>query len=325
PPPAQPPPPATPPPDDTERAKAQKAQDQALLERGAILLRPGALQIEPGVEYAKFGGNQLQISGVSIFDAIIIGTLRVDAQDRDVITSTLKARFGILSRLQVDATVPYVLRRDREILGIGTPTVSERITDSNGLGDVELGVSGQPLIGRGWIPNVLTRLSVRFPTGKSGFQIPTVRVGAGNETRLEFPPSGSGFWSSALTATAVWSIDPVVLFAGGGYTYNWPRTWGGFGRINPGDSFEFFVGLNFALNERVSFNFSFVNSRTFSTSRDNETVPNTQFTDARAIIGTSVGLSKNVSLVMNAGIGLTSASPNFTFFMSVPITFQVFD
>jgi len=28
---------------------------------------------------------------------------------------------------------------------------------------------------------------------------------------------------------------------------------------------------------------------------------------------------------MNAGVGLTPASPNFTFFVSVPITFQLLD
>lgn len=329
PPPPAKPPPATPPAtpagqDDSERAKAQKTQDQALLERGAILLRPGALQIETGFEYSKSGGNQVQISGVSIFDAIIIGTIRVDAQDRDVITSMLKMRYGVINRVQVDATVPWVYRRDREILGIGTPTVTERITDARGLGDIEIGVSGQPVIARGWIPNVLTRVSVRMPTGKSGFQIPTVRVGAGNDTRLERPPTGNGFWATSGTVTAVWSIDPVVIFVGGGYTINWPRSWGGFGRVDPGDSFEFFAGLNFALNDRVSFNFSFINSRTFSTRRDHEKVVNTQFTDARAVFGTSIGISRNVSVVMNAGIGLTSSSPNFTFYVGIPISFQTY-
>jgi hypothetical protein len=106
---------------------------------------------------------------------------------------------------------------------------------------------------------------------------------------------------------------------------NFPRTWGEFGRIDPGDTWEFFAGLYFALNERVSFNFSFIQQRSMPTSRDGTRLVNTSATDARAIFGTSVGLSRNVNLVMNAGIGLTPASPNFTFFVSLPITFQVFD
>jgi hypothetical protein len=320
--PAPAPPPAT---DESERARAQRSQDQALLERGAILLRPGALQIEPGFEYSKFSGNNVQISGVSIFDAIIIGFIRVDATDRDVVSGTLRVRYGLFNRVQLDATAPYIFRQDREVLGVGTPDARTRTFDGTGLGDIELGISGQPIIGRGWIPNVLVRVSTKIPTGKSSFEIPTVVIGAGGERRLTRSPRGSGFHSVTGTVTAVLPLDPVVVFTGAGYTMNFPRTWGEFGRIDPGDSFEFFAGLNFALNERVSFNFSFVHQRAFSTQRDGTRVENTQATDARAVIGTSIGLSRNVNLVMNTGIGLTPQSPNFTFFVSLPITFQLYD
>jgi hypothetical protein len=320
-----PPPPAPPPTDESERARAQRAQDQALLERGAILLRRGALQIEPGFEYSKFSGNNVQISGVSIFDAIIIGFIRVDAADRDLLTGTLRARYGVFSRLQVDATVPYVYRRDHEVLGVGTPTVTDRTISGHGIGDLEFGISGQPLIGRGWIPNVLARVSVRVPTGRSAFEIPTVRIGPGGETRLTRSPTGNGFFSVGATVTAVLPIDPVVLFAGAGYTAHLPRSFDRFGSIDPGDAWEFFAGLNFALNERVSFNFSFIQQRTFPTTRDGVRVVNTAATDGRVILGTSVGLTRNINLVMNAGIGLTPAAPNFTFFVALPITFQIFD
>lgn len=324
--PATPPPqPATPPVSDEDRAKAQKAQDQALLERGAILLRPGALQIEAGLEYSKFTGNNVQISGVSIFDAIIIGFIRVDANDRDLLTGTLRARYGVINRVQVDATFPYIYRRDHEVLGIGTANVRDRSFSGNGIGDVELGVSGQPIIGRGWLPNILVRVFTRIPTGESSFQIPTVAAGPGGERRLTRSPTGSGFHAVGATVTAVLPIDPVVLFAGAGYTYTFQRTWGEFGRIDPGDTWEFFAGLNFALNERVSFNFSFIQQRALPTQRDGTRLVNTAATDARAVFGTSVGLAPNINLVMNAGIGLTPASPNFTFFVALPITFQLFD
>jgi hypothetical protein len=239
PPPPAPPPAAPPATDESERARAQKAQDAALLERGAILLPRGTLQVEPGFEYSKFSGNNVQISGVSIFDAIIIGFIRVDANDRDLVTGTLRARYGVINRVQVDATLPYIYRRDHEVLGIGTPDVRDRTFSGNGIGDVEFGVSGQPVIGRGWVPNILVRVFTRIPTGKSSFQIPTVTVGPGGERRLTESPRGSGFYAVGGTVTAVLPIDPVVLFAGAGYTMNFPRTWGEFGRIDPGDTWNF--------------------------------------------------------------------------------------
>ena len=93
----------------------------------------------------------------------------------------MRVRYGLINRVQVDATVPYVHRRDREILGVGTPNVSERVINGHGIGDIEFGISGQPLIGRGWIPNILVRAHGRFPTGKNAFEIPTEVIGPGNQ------------------------------------------------------------------------------------------------------------------------------------------------
>ncbi len=235
----------------------------------------------------------------------------------------LRARYGVISRLQVDATVPFVYARANEVLGVGSSNTSEFTTDGHGLGDVEFGISGQPLIGRGWIPNVLTRVSVRIPTGKSAFDIPTVQIPTTiNERRLSSQPTGAGFYQLTGTVTAVWSIDPVVLFAGAGYIANLPASYSGFGDIDPGDGVNWFAGLNFALNERVSFNFSFNAQRNFSTTRNGVSVINTAFTDARVILGTSIGVARNVNVTFNAGIGLTTQSPNFTFTIGVPFTFD---
>ena len=318
---------------EPERPKSEAPQDQLLLEAGALLLRRGILQLEPSLEYSYFSNNRVAISGLSIFDAIVIGTIRVDRLDRDFLTAALTARYGLLNRLQVQFKLPYVYRSDTEVLGVGTSDERENTVEGNGLGDIETAVSWQPFIGRrGW-PGVILRLRARFPTGKDPFEVgtqlveipsPTPEGMPRQERRLSELPTGSGFYGLEPNVTLVWRSDPVVLFVGGGYTWNIERNVGQFGRIDPGDIVELLAGLNLALNERVSLNASFVDQISTSTTQGGVKRPGTSFSDARLILGASFSLSSNISLLIAAAAGLTEQSPDFQINLNVPISFKLF-
>jgi hypothetical protein len=49
----------------------------------------------------------------------------------------------------------------------------------------------------------------------------------------------------------------------------------------------------------------------------------TTVNDARLGMGASFGLTDRMSLVVNAGVGLTDQSPGYTFSVSLPITLPV--
>jgi hypothetical protein len=124
--------------------------------------------------------------------------------------------------------------------------------------------------------------------------------------------------------TMVWRSDPVVFFAGGGYTFNLEREHDGFGKIDPGDTVELFAGFNIALNERVSMNLSVVDQFVQSTEQNGVESVGTSFSDARLIAGASIAVSPSTALLFSAGAGLTDQSPDFTFGVRLPITLQVF-
>lgn len=325
-PPTPPQPPSTvpaPQPGDQARPKSEKAPEQLLVEAGGVLLPPGTLQIEPGVEYSRFSSDRLQVSGLSIFDAIIIGFIRADDLDRDVVRTNLTTRLGLFRRVQGDVRISGVYREDRETLGVGTAEVRERSSSNLDLGDTTVGLSFQPLLGRGIIPDTIIRLDGTLPTGESPFDIPTETIGTGGgESRLVRPPTGGGFYAAGATATFVWTSDPVVFFAGGGYTFNLERTFDQFGTIDPGDTFRFFGGMNVALSDRVSLNLSFADSITGTTIQNDMEVPNTTTNDARVSIGASIGVSPGTSLLVSTSIGLTEESPDFVVSVSVPLTFR---
>jgi hypothetical protein len=74
------------------------------------------------------------------------------------------------------------------------------------------------------------------------------------------------------------------------------------------------------VNERASINASFVEQNTRALRRDNTRVLGTEVNDARLGLGASFGLTNHLSLVVNAGMGLTDQSPGYTLSFSLPIT-----
>ncbi len=322
--PPEPLPPTPPVPPEVERPKPEKPVEVLLLERGAILLPRGTFQIEPSIEYSHFSSDRVAVNGFTLFEAIVIGTIRVDRLDRDILTSSLTGRFGVLDRLQLEARVPYVYRVDDEVLGVGTTNERRRTIRDWDIGDVDGSILAQPLIGWGAVPDVVLKVRGKTRTGKDTFEIGTERTGPG-ELRLEEPPTGTGFYTVSPGLTLSWRTDPVVFFTGGNYHFNLKRSPGGnVGEIDPGDAIEMFAGLNIALSERVSVNISFVDQITKSTKVDGRRRAGTSFNDARLTLGTSIGLAPNFTLLVSASAGLTEQSPDFSFTISLPITFKLF-
>ncbi|MCI0429320.1 MAG: hypothetical protein L0210_02075 [Rhodospirillales bacterium] len=316
---------------EEERPESEKPKEVLLIEQGGVLLPAGTLQIEPGIEYAHASSDRVAISGFTIFDAIVIGVIRVDDLDRDIITGSLTARYGVTNRFQVETRIPGLYRQDSEILGLGTQDQTDRDIEGFGLGDVEAAVSWQPPLDwlpesfNEWFPQTVLRLRGRFPTGKSAFDIDRESVpGQPGRVFLEEAPTGSGFFGVGPGVTFVWRADPAVFFAGTSYTINIGRNFDEFGDVDPGDTFEWFTGVNFALSEQVGLSLSFVDQITGSTEQNGVTAEGTDVNDARLVVGTSVGLTDNASLLASAGVGITDESPDFSFTLSVPITFPLF-
>ncbi len=304
------------------RPQSDRAVDQLLLDQGGVLLPEGVFQLEPSIDYTSISSDRVNISGFSIFNAILIGTIRVDDVNRDILTGAVTARYGSGNRTQVDLRIPYVYRNDTETTGIGTGDALERRTTGHGLGDASVTLSWQPLTAKGGRPATIVRVQAEYPTGKSAFEIERVAPTENSPERvLVEAPTGSGFYTFSPGVTFVWPIDPVVLFAGGAYNYTFGRRFREFGFVEPGHGFEFFTGLNMSINERVSMNFSFLDKQRFATSANGLKIPGSGTHDARLSLGASVGLTDKMSLVIASSAGLTDESPDFAFSVRLPITF----
>ena len=304
---------------EAERPRSQRQADQLLLDAGGVLLPRWKWQIEPGIDWTHISSDRVNVSGYTVFNSIVIGTIRVDDVSRDIGSVSLSGRVGLPRRTQIDLRIPYQYRVDRETLGVGTADLRDQLTEGSHLGDVELTGSWQPLVARGIIPATILRLRARFPTGESAFEIPRISTGAGGQTKLVRPPSGSGHYVLEPGFTAVWRSDPLVLFLGGARSFPIKRDFPVFGNIEPGATTSFFAGLNLAVNERSSLNLSFSNQLTASTRQNGLKLIGTPTNDARLSIGGSFGLSETQSISVAFQMGLTDQSPAYAISIGIPL------
>jgi hypothetical protein len=307
--------------------KYEKPREQLLLEAGGILLPEGALQIEPSFQFENISSNQVSISGFTIFDAIVIGTIQVNKLYSNLVTGEVTGRLGLPFNTQLDLVVPGIYRRDTTTFGVGTSTAQDETIEGWGLGDIQAGIEWQPIIGHGWIPDTVLRVVGQFPTGKSAFDIDTREIpvqGGGTRRVLEQSPTGSGFYVIEPGFTVLWRFDPIAVFGGGTYKHAFARNFGNFGTIQPGDSFEFFAGMNFAITDQIAINAAFDDQIVTSTTQNGDKVAGSSFNDGRVILGGTVGLTPNISLLGQVEIGLTQQSPDFVASVRLPITFSLF-
>jgi hypothetical protein len=303
-----------------DRPRSQRQADALLLDAGGVLLPRWHWQVEPSLDWTHISSDRVNISGYTVFNSIVIGTIRVDDVTRDIGSFSLSGRVGLPRRTQIDVRVPYQYRVDRETLGVGTADLRDQYTEGGHLGDVEATASWQPLVAKGVIPATILRLRARFPTGESAFEIPRIPTGAGGQTKLDRPPSGSGHYVLEPGFTAVWRSDPLVLFLGAARSFPITRDFPVFGKIEPGPVTSFFAGLNLAVNERSSLNISFSNQLTASTRQNGLKLVGTPSNDARLGIGGSFGITETQSISATLQMGLTDQSPAYAISIGVPIS-----
>ncbi|GJL92737.1 LysM peptidoglycan-binding domain-containing protein [Hyphococcus sp.] len=231
---------------------------------GGILTPRGTMYIEPALDFTVASDNRFFFQGIEIIDAVLIGAIEATDTDRRALTESLTAKYGITSRLEIDARVPYVSRNDR-ISGVAIDDATSTIRDleGRGLGDVEMGLHYQLNDGVK-LPYAIANVRVKAPTGTGPFEVAR-NPDNGIETELAV---GSGFWTIEPSMTFILSSDPASLYANVGYQYNMPTSPNVFitqsdpftSRLlefDPGDAIRTSIGVGLSLNERLSMNFGY--------------------------------------------------------------------
>ncbi len=312
-------------PEGKTRRSVKKDTEEILVQEGGVLIPKGALILEPSINYVHIQNNQLAVKGYSIFNAILFGRFDVEKVKRDILTATLTARYGITNRLQADFYVPYVYRSEELI--IPASIVAEEgnqnaSVQGNGIGDLGGSINYHAIRSRGGRPDITLNFRFKSHTGKDPFGLDTQTV-AGREFPNELP-TGTGFYGISSGFTLVKVSDPVVFYGSLAYSWNMERDVGGIGKIDPGDSIEYNLGMATALNEKTSFSFSFQNAFTDKTTLAGDDIADSKLISASLSLGVNYRVSQKYSFLSVINVGLTDDTPDFQVQFNIPFNFKLF-
>ena len=325
----------TPPPTSTPTSPVGEApkQDeppqvvQSLPEGLAVLTPAEHFILSPSVEYTHTNNDRLVFRGVVIVPGINLGEVDASSDDRNIISSVLDVRYGITSRLEVEARVPFTFSDDRATVLTqgpnGSATQSIYLSNS-GIGDVEFGARYQINNGRDDWPVFVANARVKTDTGLGPFDVKRDSAGIAQQVAL-----GSGFLGLEGGFSVLKLTDPAVLFASVNYVYEMPKdinqTIGNVfvGRVDPGDSVNVNLGFGFAVNPDFSFSLGYEHSYVMPQYTMLGTTR--QGTNALQVGALTVGMAyrvaPNISLNGNFEFGVTADAPDMRAVFSLPMTF----
>jgi hypothetical protein len=313
------------PPEGKTRRSVKKDTEEILVQEGGVLIPKGTLVLEPSFSYVHIQNNQLAVKGYSIFNAILFGRFDVEKIRRNILTTTLTARYGIINRLQAELFVPYVYRTEE--LQIPTSIVTDEGNQSasvngDGLGDIGGSINYHAIQSRGNIPDVTLNFRFKSRSGKDPFNLATETI-AGKEFPTELP-TGTGFDGLSGGFTLVKVSDPVVFYGSLAYAWNMERSIDNVGDIDPGDSIEYNLGMATALSEKASLSFSFQNAFTQETTIAGNDIADSKLVSASLTLGVNYRVSTRYSLLGVINVGLTDDTPDFQVQLNIPFNFKLF-
>lgn len=302
-------------------------------DQGGVLTREGQLVVEPGLEYTHSDNNRFFFQGFEIVDTILIGFIEATEADRDTITASLAARYGVTSRFEIEGKVPFLYRRDRttttDIDGVTNPSTQN--LEGYGIGDIEVAGHYQINDGTGGWPFFVGNLKIKTVTGSSPFDVDVDSNG-----RAEELATGSGFWSVQPSVTSIFPTDPAVFFTNLGFTWNVAddvdatvQGAGGpvqVGRVDPGDSINTSFGMGVSLNETTSFSIGYEFNYVFPTTQESggQTFESDPLNVGSLLFGWSYQYSEDMNINVSAAVGTTEDAPDFRTAIRVPIRFDMY-
>lgn len=318
-----------------EQQRQQREALAAVPPQLGVLTPKGQLIIDPSIEYDRTSNDRLVFRGVEIVPGINLGLVEANRAARDTAVGTLAARFGLTSRLEVEARIPYVYRNDH-VTTVAAQSNNFQQNSSiygHGIGDVEFAARYQLNYGANGWPIFVATTRVKPPTGKGPYDV-AYDVNAVAQDL----PTGSGFWGLEGGVTMLYPTDPAIIFGSLTYLHNFKRdvdkTFGAasgalhVGEVDPGDSIGAALGFGLSLNPRFSVSFGYSHNYIFKTTALEGTPGASQIKSSSQplqagslLMGWSFRLTDRLTLNNSFQFGVTSDAPDLQIVFRIPYRF----
>jgi hypothetical protein len=234
------------------------------------------------------GGLVLPPASVQIEPEIAYTYSEPGGRRRDTFTSAVTLRAGMPWALQAEVYVPYVLY-DRRAGKHSSGTV----------GDVNVGLVRRLLSERERVPELLATVRWKTRTGTHRGDLPT----------------GTGAYAVQGLLTAVKRHDPLVLFGSVSYIHNFNVD-----DVHYGDVVGTKLGLLLAATPDTSVQLDVDVNSNFATRVGGFAIADSDRLSGIVELGVARVLTRGLFFDLTAGIGFTSAAPDFRLAASLPFT-----
>lgn len=303
-----------------------KEEVAAVPQEQGVLTPAGRFVLDPTFDYTQSATDRLVFRGFELIPGIQVGLIEASRARRDSITPTVAARYGITSRLEIEARVPYMHRYDRiQVAQQRDQGIVRSISlQESAFGDIEMALRYQLNSAHGQDPIFIGSVRVKSDTGKGPFDVGYDEFGVA--TGLA---TGSGFWGVQPGVSFLLPSDPVVIFGGTTYLMHLgrdiDRTVGGafIGHVDPGDAVSANLGFGFALNPRFSFSMGYRHSYIFKTQTEIGSVveESTPLQVGSLSFGMSYRLNTRVTANVGFEFGMTEDAPDVGITLRLPTIF----
>lgn len=241
---------------------------------------------------------------------------RIKHTNNHSLTNSVSAKYALFDNLSLGTDIPFKYKY-HELGTSGSKDVSD-------LGDISLSANWQPFRISGDMPSFIMTSSVSIPTGRSPYEInPDIDLATGN-----------GVYSASIGFNTNKNIDPVVLFGGMSYSYQFEKSGlthhlssgRTLTKVVPSDGIGTSLGLGYAMSYKVTVNAAISASYSFGTTyKYKDGGSRTTGTDLTSSLnlGTGLRVSPEKTISVNVGIGLSNDASDFSFSFRIPFDFDL--
>lgn len=275
---------------------AERALERTLVRQGTLLLRPGELELEPGLAYTRRENDAPVFVTNGGAASVFVGENDVR---RNEYLGSVDLRAGIPFDAQLELSLPYRVVNQSVVTDVGFDEADEADETGQGLGDLTLAAAKTLLRQKGWRPDLVARAWWDTRTG---------------ETQDDGVALAAGFDEIGFSLSALRRQDPLAFFAAVSYETALEKD-----DFDPGDEVGLSLGSALAVTPdtsiRLSFDQRFVDDASFggrSINGSDETVATLSFD-----LGTV--LTRRLLLNLGVDVGVSDDAPDYAARVSLPI------
>ncbi len=274
---------------------AERALDRSLIQTGALLLPFRQMELQPFFNYSRRENDFPSLVANDLGQLTGVRTAKIQRNEFD---TGLFFRAGLPFESQLELRLPARIVDQTTIIPQGATNVIDTSRTGAALGDISVGIAKTLFHEDGWLPDLVGRFTWDSDSGKI----------TDNDVLM-----GTGFNEFRFSMTALKRQDPLAFISQFDYQTTLKKN-----DVERGDQYVFSLGATLAASPYTSLSLNLQQIWRQKTQIANINVPGSNDPQSIMSFGLTTRVSRKLFFIINGGIGLTDASPDYLINVALP-------